>query len=138
LKTFSLKIKDNFKERKNYRTITEMNTLPEITFTQAFCCYCKKFGHNFRESDLDENSAVLCPVLLNTKCKRCNQLGHTTTRCKNTYHDEEECSYCHIIGHIKANCPILGSKTCTFCQGVGHVRNRCFLLMYKNQGIPSS
>jgi hypothetical protein len=104
----------------------------EITFTEPFCCYCLSDQHFFRES-LDETSAVVCPVLLNTTCKRCHVKGHTTARCLKTYEDDENCAYCHKNGHIKKNCPVLGTKKCTYCNEMGHVRNRCFVLMYKNK-----
>jgi hypothetical protein len=101
---------------------------PEISFMQPFCCYCKGFDHNFRENEEDVNSIVLCPVLNNTQCKRCNKKGHTTTRCPLTYDDEEICKYCHQLGHIKRNCPVLFTKQCTYCGEKYHVASSCFKL----------
>ena len=94
---------------------------------QPFCCYCEGFDHNFRQT-LEEDSPIICPILLNTKCKRCHLKGHTTTRCPQTYEDEECCKYCHAVGHIKKNCPKLGAMQCTYCKDMGHTVSRCFML----------
>lgn len=109
-----------------------MSSIEEITFMQPFCCYCESTEHNFRKT-IDVLSDITCPVLLNTTCKKCNLKGHTTTRCTLTYEDEECCKYCHNIGHIKKNCPILGSMHCTYCNDMGHVRSRCFMLKINNK-----
>lgn len=103
-----------------------------LEFMQPFCCYCQSLTHNFRENCLDNTSAIVCPVLLNTQCQRCFTKGHTTTSCKMTYEDEESCSYCHKFGHIKKHCPVLGSKQCSYCKDMGHVVSRCFKLKTVN------
>jgi hypothetical protein len=103
----------------------------ELTFMTEFCVYCKKEGHWFRESGKTEETAlIICPVLLSTKCGRCGELGHTTTRCVSTYQDEEKCAYCHRDGHIKKYCPVLGEVTCRFCKEKGHSEKRCFKKMH--------
>lgn len=108
-----------------------MSELSELKFVTEYCVYCKKEGHWFRENGrIEETVAIICPLLLNTKCERCGEKGHTTTRCQYTYNDEEMCKYCHKIGHIKKHCPVLGEITCLYCKEKGHTTKACFKRKY--------
>lgn len=64
-----------------------------------FCKVChdaSKTGfntHNVRDSA----GNVVCPILLNTKCRVCGHLGHTTKYCKKAVKHEAKVVICEVI-----------------------------------------
>jgi hypothetical protein len=68
-----------------------------------FCPICKKHGkseteytsHNARE----ENGRPVCPILLDTKCNRCGNVGHIAAKCP-----DKACVFCNQPGHTVFYC----------------------------------
>ena len=48
------------------------------------CLHCRNLGlknDHWLRANCDPNSELLCPVLLNTECKYCHQVGHNVSKC---------------------------------------------------------
>jgi len=64
-----------------------------------FCKVCydaSKNGfnsHNVR----DRSGNVVCPILLNTKCRACGYFGHTTKYCKKAVKHEAKHIVCEVV-----------------------------------------
>ncbi len=73
---------------------------------QPFCPICKKNGrpeseynsHFMRETS-DENSRIICPILLNMECNHCGEKGHIVAKCPH-----KKCVFCNEFGHTVSRC----------------------------------
>lgn len=89
------------KQYSKYNTNNNNNRSPK-----PFCPICKKNGrpeaeynsHFIRETS-DENSAIMCPILLDMECNHCGEKGHLVARCP-----KKKCVFCNEFGHTVSRC----------------------------------
>ena len=64
-----------------------------------FCKVCfdaSKSGFNSHNVK-DRAGNVVCPILLNTKCRACGYFGHTTKYCKKAVKHEPKLTVCEVV-----------------------------------------
>lgn len=64
-----------------------------------FCKVCfdaSKSGFNSHNVK-DRAGNVVCPILLNTKCRACGYFGHTTKYCKKAVKHEPKLTICEVV-----------------------------------------
>ena len=64
-----------------------------------FCKVCfdaSKSGFNSHNVK-DRAGNVVCPILLNTKCRVCGYFGHTTKYCKKAVKHEPKLTVCEVV-----------------------------------------
>lgn len=64
-----------------------------------FCKVCfdaSKSGFNSHNVK-DRAGNVVCPILLNTKCRACGYFGHTTKYCKKAVKHEPKHTVCEVV-----------------------------------------
>ena len=67
-----------------------------------FCKVCfdaSKTGYNSHNVK-DRAGNVVCPILLNTKCRACGYFGHTTKYCKKAVKHEAKQVVCEVVPTI--------------------------------------
>ena len=77
-----------------------------------FCKVCfdaSKSGHN-SHNVRDRAGNVVCPILLNTKCRACGYFGHTTKYCKKAVKHEPKHTVCEVV---PVAIPVVGKFTPT-------------------------
>jgi len=83
-----------------------------------FCKVCfdaSKSGHN-SHNVRDRAGNVVCPILLNTKCRACGYFGHTTKYCKKTVKHEPKLVVCEVVRVpvvVPSVVPVVGKFTPT-------------------------
>jgi hypothetical protein len=79
-----------------------------------FCKVCfdaSKSGHN-SHNVRDRAGNVVCPILLNTKCRACGYFGHTTKYCKKAVKHEPKLVVCEVVP-VPIAIPVVGKFTPT-------------------------
>jgi hypothetical protein len=82
-----------------------------------FCKVCfdaSKSGHN-SHNVRDRAGNVVCPILLNTKCRACGYFGHTTKYCKKAVKHEPKLVVCEVVvpSVVPSVVPVVGKFTPT-------------------------
>lgn len=67
------------------------------------CHHCQKLQQLYPERDYNPKShnKANCPILAETKCYNCGEIGHTPKYCKKP---KIKCTYCGRIGHTTDLC----------------------------------
>jgi len=79
-----------------------------------FCKVCfdaSKSGYNSHNVK-DCAGNVVCPILLNTKCRACGYFGHTTKYCKKAVKHESKLVVCEVVP-VAVPVPVVGKFTPT-------------------------
>ncbi len=103
--------RSNDERRTSDGRTSDGRTSDERRKPQPFCPICKKNGrpeseynsHFMRETS-DENSKIICPILLNMECNHCGEKGHIVAKCPH-----KKCVFCNEFGHTVSRCTA-GSK----------------------------
>ena len=79
-----------------------------------FCKVCHDASKNgFNSHNVKDRSGnVVCPTLLNTKCRVCGYFGHTTKYCKKTVKHEPKYTVCEVV-RVPVVAPVVGKFTPT-------------------------
>ena len=79
-----------------------------------FCKVCHDASKNgFNSHNVrDRAGNVVCPILLNTKCRACGYFGHTTKYCKKAVKHEPKHTVCEVV-QVHVAIPVIGKFTPT-------------------------
>jgi hypothetical protein len=79
-----------------------------------FCKVCYDASNSgFNSHNVKDRSGnVVCPVLLNTKCRACGYFGHTTKYCKKAVKQEPKLVVCEVV-RAPVVVPVVGKFTPT-------------------------
>ena len=67
-----------------------------------FCKVCFDASKNgFNSHNVRDGAGnVICPILLNTKCRACGYFGHTTKYCKTAVKHEAKHTVCEVVPYV--------------------------------------
>jgi hypothetical protein len=74
------------------------------------CHHCQKLQQLYPEREYNPKSHIKsnCPILAETKCYNCGEIGHTPKYCKKP---KIRCTHCGRIGHTADMCDSLANNS---------------------------